>query len=722
MNMPPESDDGPTEYKYRLTDLSVKQKQHLAGQMTFRLSEENGQAIYEIGLTDDGFPLGLTERELDDSIESLREIVDIADNAVICAIDNHTVKHHATSERELIDTTLGINRKNGMTKETSVEQKWKYVANCKKKGCEEYTRHLAEVIIRKDIGSYWETKVGIAGNVDCGKSTLLGVLTSGKWDNGRGSARLSVMAHDHEIESGRTSSVTQQIVGFDDNGSLVNEQIARKSHTDGKIEWSEIIKGSSKIVTFFDLAGHLKYLSQTIKGLSSNELDYVLIIVGANMSESVAEDKSKKNKWINMTKEHMELSLVLGMRCIVVITKTDMVNDDVKTKTIGGIKRLIKRKYASYTLESTENVKTCVKLMGSGNVIPIVQVSNVTGEGHDILKKLLNYLPPRRHYDDKYKDPPIMQIQDIFRQVEGTSTVIAGMLTSGEIVAGQAPKGTAIKIGPLNNGTFLDARIRSIHCKRMDVAKVSAGKYVCLGLPKAVDGSQIKKNMFAVGASMKPKATWEFWADIKLNTVESTCIKVGYTPYCYIGHVRQTCKILQMIEIPEDLPLLETKEAEKNLFESFKSKLSCCKDYVPEFSDDNILHLCETQSIEDLWSKMSITDKNNVRDLINNSWDDNYTTIERLAAGDEARVLMRFCFRPELIFDSDKKRLVFKEAKTKGVGLVLKTTDTQHEVISNKSIGKNNKRRLTRKERREKAAQMQIKAAAAIKPKGLLNI
>ena len=96
--------------------------------------------------------------------------------------------------------------------------------------------------------------------------------------------------------------------------------------------------------------------------------------------------------------------------------------------------------------------------------------------------------------------------------------------------------------------------------------------------------------------------------------------------------------------------------------------------------------------------------------------------IQRLAAGDEARVLMRFCFRPELIFDSDKKRLVFKEAKTKGVGLVLKTTDTQHEVLCNKAIGKNNKRRLTRKERKEKAIQAQARATALIKPKGLLNI
>jgi len=154
--------------------------------------------------------------------------------------------------------------------------------------------------------------------------------------------------------------------------------------------------------------------------------------------------------------------------------------------------------------------------------------------------------------EQKEESSAIMQIQDIFRQVEGTSTIVAGMLTSGEIHAGRAPHGTAIKIGPLTDGSFIDARVRSIHCKRVDVPSVSAGKYVCLGLPKAVDGSKIRKNMFAVGASLNPKATWEFWADIKLNSVESSCVRIGYTPHCYIGHIRQTCKILKIIEIPDE--------------------------------------------------------------------------------------------------------------------------------------------------------------------------
>lgn len=659
LNMPPEcDDDGSTEYKYHLVNLTDKQKQHLASQMTWRLSTECGQAIYEIGLTDDGFPAGLTEDELRISMESLKEVADIADSVIICGIEKIPVTHYADSEQELVSTLI-TNRSKVMHESMSnVDAKWKYVNDAKKRGAQAFTRYIAEVIIRRDMGGYWETKCGIAGNVDCGKSTLLGVLTTGKWDNGRGSARLSTMSLDHEIASGRTSSVNQQIVGFNDEGSLVNEILAKKSHTSGRLEWADIIKSSNKIVTFFDLAGHLKYLSQTIKGLSSNELDYVLIIVGANMSESVSAEGTKtgaKNKWINMTREHMQLSLVLGMRCIVVVTKIDLVEDEIKQRTLRGIKRLVKRDFAPYSLDTMDNVKTCVKLMNTGNVIPIVQVSNVTGEGHDILRKLLYYLPPRREYESKFKNPPIMQIQDIFRQVEGTSTIIAGMLTSGEIHTGQAAKGTALKIGPLSDGTFIDARVRTIHCKRMDVQSVSAGKYVCLGLPKAVDGSKIRKNMFAVGVGLNPKATWEFWADIKLNSVESMCIRPGYTPHCYIGHIRQTCKILRIIDIPNDNT----------------------EDEVWQSSPD----------------------------------------IDSLATGAEARVLMRFCFRPELIFNEDRKKLVFKEAKTKGVGSVIQTTDTVHVALDNKMVTKDGKCRPTRRQRKELRARrsvvMPVKPASA---------
>lgn len=51
--------------------------------------------------------------------------------------------------------------------------------------------------------------------MDAGKSTLLGVLTHGELDNGRGFARQKLFRHKHEMESGRTSSVGNDILGFD---------------------------------------------------------------------------------------------------------------------------------------------------------------------------------------------------------------------------------------------------------------------------------------------------------------------------------------------------------------------------------------------------------------------------------------------------------------------------------------------------------------------------
>ena len=58
------------------------------------------------------------------------------------------------------------------------------------------------------------------GNVDAGKSTLLGVLTHDELDNGRGRARLNLFRHLHEIQTGRTSSISHEILGFNSKGEV----------------------------------------------------------------------------------------------------------------------------------------------------------------------------------------------------------------------------------------------------------------------------------------------------------------------------------------------------------------------------------------------------------------------------------------------------------------------------------------------------------------------
>lgn len=84
----------------------------------------------------------------------------------------------------------------------------------------------------------------MVGNVDAGKSTLLGVLTHVELDNGRGHARQKLFRHKHEMESGRTSSVGNDILGFDCQGNVVN----KPEH--GSLDWVKICEKSSKVGGF----------------------------------------------------------------------------------------------------------------------------------------------------------------------------------------------------------------------------------------------------------------------------------------------------------------------------------------------------------------------------------------------------------------------------------------------------------------------------------------
>jgi GTPase len=64
---------------------------------------------------------------------------------------------------------------------------------------------------------------------------MLGVLVKGGLDDGRGKARVNLFRHKHEIESGRTSSVSMEIMGFDSRGEVVSSNVAGR-----KLTWEEI--------------------------------------------------------------------------------------------------------------------------------------------------------------------------------------------------------------------------------------------------------------------------------------------------------------------------------------------------------------------------------------------------------------------------------------------------------------------------------------------------
>ncbi len=78
------------------------------------------------------------------------------------------------------------------------------------------SKKSAEILIRKvpEDSQFIDIRIAVLGNVEAGKSTLISVLTHNEYDNGQGRARLNLLRHIHEIQTGHTSSISNEIMGF----------------------------------------------------------------------------------------------------------------------------------------------------------------------------------------------------------------------------------------------------------------------------------------------------------------------------------------------------------------------------------------------------------------------------------------------------------------------------------------------------------------------------
>lgn len=76
---------------------------------------------------------------------------------------------------------------------------------------------IIELLIEK-IGSNScskpEIKVGLFGEDSSGKSTLIGVIVNGSLDDGNGSARSNIFRYQHELFSGKTSTLSHYVSIF----------------------------------------------------------------------------------------------------------------------------------------------------------------------------------------------------------------------------------------------------------------------------------------------------------------------------------------------------------------------------------------------------------------------------------------------------------------------------------------------------------------------------
>jgi len=478
--MEPEKEDGNIEYKMSLVDKTTEQLENIASQQRYRVDEGSGEAIYVLGVSDSGNLVGLEDKDFIKSLENLS-----------LAAKNNKYSLTVLSKKELPENK---------------------------------NKKVYEILVRENNEQkYIDLNVAVAGNVDAGKSTTISVLTNGDNDNGRGSARLSVFNFAHEIASGRTSSVAQHILGFDSKGCITN-------YTNGlyKKGWPDIVKDSAKIISFYDLCGHEKYLKTTITGLASSFPDLCLILIGANMGIT------------KITQEHIFLCVTLKIPFAIVITKIDICKNrkNVLKETIRSVNKLLKMpglRKVKLKINNMDDIMLCSKHIHSQSIVPVFHVSNVSGKGIPELKKFLNLVSKAPVNKGEISDEVEYHIDTTF-SVVGVGTVVGGQLVSGSIKVGDK-----LMLGP-NMGTYEQVLVRSIHCKRVPLQSVSYGCYVCLGLRK-IDRSSIRKGNVMVSLNGDKISRSEFKADVRVLKAHSTTIKVGYEPVLHYCSVRQTATI-----------------------------------------------------------------------------------------------------------------------------------------------------------------------------------
>lgn len=69
------------------------------------------------------------------------------------------------------------------------------------------------------------------------------------------STHATLHSHKHEIDSGRTSSVGMEVLGFDAKSQPIPAMVNGRNAS-----WEEVCGKSAKVLSFIDLAGHERYL------------------------------------------------------------------------------------------------------------------------------------------------------------------------------------------------------------------------------------------------------------------------------------------------------------------------------------------------------------------------------------------------------------------------------------------------------------------------------
>lgn len=457
--------------------------------------EESGGALYEIGVADDGTLVGLTKDEMDESLITLRVMaaslgcqVEVMRMVIVghCEWSEMT---HATNDSNAHHSKVTKQSKLWVA-EALVTPNFAPAAESEPSSAGSYADPtvLQNATPSKGSSSTPQLRITLTGPTTSGKSSLLGTLSTGTLDNGRGKSRLSLLKHRHEMVSGVTSSVAQELIGYKDT-TIVNYAHA------GIESWVDIHDRAEggRLLFVSDSGGHPRYRRTVLRGLMNWAPHWSILCIAADDSEQhMGSHKPSDfrsavgNSVVDLVNAHLSLSLKLEVPMAVVITKMDIASkpalQKVLTKILNAIKeagripKILKPESKSnqevqeISIGDQSKVQPIIAEMQETDsmtrIVPIVLTSAMIGTGVGLLHTLLQNLPlppnptpndyvgmalnPEQpatifHIDDTFNLPlfqKTVSTEDAVRSLEH------GVVVSGHIRFGRLSVGARITVGP----------------------------------------------------------------------------------------------------------------------------------------------------------------------------------------------------------------------------------------------------------------------------------
>ncbi|KAJ5173203.1 hypothetical protein N7492_005796 [Penicillium capsulatum] len=466
--------------------------------------EESQGALYEIGVADDGTFVGLTQDELDESVTNLQAMA----ASLGCRVE--ILRRVIVGKCEWSDDSTSIppDPSNSQTAPLWVAEAlvmpdldfYKVLPTRTTTNDNDPTRNRGTSAVSEEDYSHTEQiRISIAGPSTAGKTSLLGTLTSSTLDNGRGTTRLSLLKHRHEIHSGVTSSVAQELIGYTDNdpSSVVN-------YASGNVAaWNDIHAASTggRMAFVSDLPGSIRYLKSTLRGLVSWAPHYVMLCIPANCGEEVteAEAGTEQASEMDICLAYLDLCLKMEVPIFIVITKLDVASRTGLRENVAKVLSALKmtgRKPAMLPASPASDKALDLQQISASNslevqniirdtqgnwtsTVPIILSSAVDGTGIGKLHALFRHLPipsrppqrvsrfPTLEHRSSQIPANVFDVDEVFAippsKVYSTSTQQSGqegrgMVLCGLVRHGSISIGDEMTIGPIlvdtsENGT-----------------------------------------------------------------------------------------------------------------------------------------------------------------------------------------------------------------------------------------------------------------------------